>query len=89
MMGTHRRTRTTPAPCDDRLDDVLAWIDGDLPAARARAVTAHVAGCPGCASLVDELRLAIAACRQAGDCRVPSSIHRRARTRARAIIRRG
>jgi anti-sigma factor RsiW len=78
-----------PGPCGDRLDDVFAWLDGELTPARARVVEKHVAGCESCGGLAEDLRRAIAACRMAGDCRMPTSVHRLARARARKLLRAG
>ncbi len=74
-------------PCEDRLDQIFAWLDGELPPARARAIETHVATCESCGGLAEDLRRAIAACRMAGDCRMPATIHRRARARARKILK--
>lgn len=72
--------------CRARLDQVFAWLDGELRPAEARAVERHVTTCESCGGLAEDLRRAIAACRAAGDCRVPTSVHRLARARARALI---
>lgn len=80
------RGATGDGPCNDWLEPVLAWLDGELTPAAARRVSRHVAACPRCGGLAEDLRRAIAACRMAGDCRVPTSIHRRARSRAQRII---
>jgi anti-sigma factor RsiW len=77
----------TARPCDDRLEQLFGWIDGDLTPARARVVAAHVASCPECGGLAEDLRRAIAACRLAGDCRIPATVHRRARARALQLLR--
>lgn len=76
-------------PCEERLEQLFAWLDGDLPPARARAIATHVARCPECGGLAEDLRRAIAACRLAGDCRIPATIHRRARARALQLLRAG
>ncbi|MCC7042941.1 MAG: zf-HC2 domain-containing protein [Acidobacteria bacterium] len=78
-----------PRPCEDRLDEVFAWLDGELSPARARVVERHVASCDRCGGLAEDLRRAIAACRLAGDCRIPATIHRRARARALQLLRAG
>jgi anti-sigma factor RsiW len=80
--------RKTAAPCEERLDQLFAWLDGDLPAAGRRAIERHLESCARCGGLAEDLRRAMAACRMAGDCRVPATIHRRARTRARQLMRR-
>lgn len=89
MTQTRRRTREGHPlrPCEDWIDAVFNWIDGDTTTARARAITRHVAGCVRCRTFADDLRQAIALCRAAGDCRVPATIHRRAKARARAMLK--
>lgn len=37
-------------------EDLVAWTDGELPAADAERVAAHVASCPACAREADLLR---------------------------------
>jgi len=37
-------------------EEIMAWIDGELSASEAEAVTLHVAGCAECAALADDLR---------------------------------
>jgi anti-sigma factor RsiW len=78
-----------PGPCEDRLDDVFAWLDGELTPHRARVIEEHVSRCASCGGLAEDLRRAIAACRMAGDCRIPATIHRRARARAAQMLRAG
>jgi anti-sigma factor RsiW len=89
MTGRKRQAATPAGPCDDRLDDLFAWLDGELAPARARVIERHVAACDRCGSLAEDLRRAIAACRMAGDCRIPATIHRRARARAAQMLRAG
>lgn len=43
----------TPCPESSRIQD---WLDGDLPAADARAFTAHLDGCARCAAEVSAYR---------------------------------
>jgi hypothetical protein len=46
----------TPETCLAFDEDLSAWLDGELEAARAAAVAAHVKGCPRCSARVDSLR---------------------------------
>jgi anti-sigma factor RsiW len=83
-----RQVRSTGGSrdCRARLDQLFAWLDDELPGPAARTIERHVSRCEHCGGLADDLRRAIAACRIAGDCRVPEAVHRRARARARALI---
>ncbi|MGH9242336.1 MAG: anti-sigma factor family protein [Vicinamibacterales bacterium] len=36
-------------------EDVMAYLDGELPAAQARGIEAHLAGCDACRQLLSEL----------------------------------
>ncbi len=49
--------------CAEFAADLSAWIDRELPAARAAAVAAHVAACAACRAQVEELRRADGALR--------------------------
>jgi len=89
---TRIRTRQDVGPvlsseCRARLEQVFAWLDGELSRSEARAIAAHIATCECCGGLAEDLQRAIAACRAAGDCRVPKHVHQRARARARALLR--
>jgi anti-sigma factor RsiW len=44
--------------CDRFVEDLSAWIDGELPAGRAAEVAAHVAACAACGAQVAALRRA-------------------------------
>lgn len=87
------RTKKAVAPmsgqCRDRVDQMFEWIDGELTPAQARIIEQHLATCDCCGGLAEDLRRAIAACRLAGDCRIPAAVHRRARARARQLMRQG
>jgi anti-sigma factor RsiW len=41
--------------CDDRIDQISAMLDGELPVAEVAALTAHIALCPECARALAEL----------------------------------
>jgi anti-sigma factor RsiW len=87
------RTKKAAAPmsgqCRERIDQMFGWIDGELTSAQARAIEEHLETCDCCGGLAEDLRRAIAACRMAGDCRIPLTVRRRARARARQIMRQG
>jgi anti-sigma factor RsiW len=68
---------------------MFAWLDGELTRTQARAIDDHLSTCDRCGDLAEDLRRAIAACRLAGDCRIPAAVHRRARARARRMLHAG
>ena len=78
------RTTTTPrAECLARLEEISAYLDGDLTPAAARALQRHMDGCPCCQWIEDQLRLTSRLCRDAGVTMPPAE-----RAAARARVRR-
>ncbi len=67
--------------------DLWAYLDGELTAARARAVAGHVVRCAVCASQARRLRAMLEACRSAGCQQLPRDVRQRARARVRALVR--
>lgn len=48
--------------CCDEVDDLLSeYLDGELAARDAAEVSVHLATCPGCAQLAEELAATVAA----------------------------
>jgi anti-sigma factor RsiW len=47
--------------CRDFVEDVTAYLEGSLPAARVELVEAHLADCPHCTEYLREMRLTISA----------------------------
>jgi anti-sigma factor RsiW len=41
--------------CDDRIEQISAMLDGELPPAELAGLTAHIAACPDCARALAEL----------------------------------
>ena len=50
--------------CEKLAKDVVAYLDGELPAERAEAVECHLAECAACRRMLDQLRAADAAARE-------------------------
>jgi predicted MFS family arabinose efflux permease len=46
--------------CRDLVAKVTAYLDGALPGADGRTVEEHLAGCPGCAAYLDQIRATVA-----------------------------
>jgi anti-sigma factor RsiW len=85
-MATKKAGGPMSGKCRQRIDRMFEWIDGELTPAQARVIEQHLETCDGCGGLAEDLRRAIAACRMAGDCRIPATVHRRARARARQMM---
>lgn len=82
----------TPLPKPPRkgtahVDDLWAYLAGDLPPVRARATERHVSACPQCQQRARRLRAILGACRTAGCQQLPAAVRARARARARALVR--
>jgi anti-sigma factor RsiW len=75
------------ARCLARLEEISAYIDGDLSAARCRALERHLARCPCCAWLQESLRRTSLLCRDA-DVMMPPAVRAAARKRVRALLAR-
>jgi len=43
--------------CPDKIELLQAYFDGELDAANAQALEAHLTTCPGCSAALDELRM--------------------------------
>jgi anti-sigma factor RsiW len=51
---------STDVVCRDVVELITAYLDGALPADVHTAVEAHLAGCDGCTTVVEEFRQTIA-----------------------------
>lgn len=76
---------TRPARCA-QADDLWPYLDGELPAARARAVAGHVRVCPACGARALRLRAMLETCRTAGCQKLPPDVRARARARVKALL---
>lgn len=79
---------TTPhtSACRETLQDISAYLDGDLDAAACHAIERHARGCPGCAAALDGLRQTVGLCRQAADVPMPEAVRARARAAVRQLL---
>ena len=73
-------------PCRQR-DDLWAYLAGELPADRRRAVARHMHTCPACLARARRLRAMLEACRSAGCQALPADVRARARARVRQVVR--
>lgn len=81
-----RRAVASPAPACAQADHLWAYLDGELPPARARAVARHLAACADCGARARRLRSMLESCRAAGCRKLPADVRARARERVRALL---
>ncbi len=74
-----------PVPCA-QADQLWAYLDGELPAARARAVARHMGTCATCGARARRLRTMLETCRAAGCRKLPADVRARARERVKALL---
>lgn len=82
-----RQPGALPSPhCRALIEEFSRHLDGELTAARRRALERHLAGCDCCEELAARLRLTIAACRVADADPMPAAVKARASARVRALL---
>jgi anti-sigma factor RsiW len=76
-----------PSPhCRALLLELSRHLDGELTAARRRAIERHLAQCDCCGTLASRLRRTIDACRASGRARLPADVRVRARARITRLM---
>ncbi|HWB16818.1 MAG TPA: zf-HC2 domain-containing protein [Vicinamibacterales bacterium] len=78
-------TQSLP-PCRETLQNISAYLDGELDATACEAIEQHSLGCPSCAALLDGLRTTVGLCRQAAHVELPESVRQRARDAVRRLL---
>jgi anti-sigma factor RsiW len=78
--------RTMTRECRAQLAELLAYLDGELPARRRLVIERHVNACSCCRGLAMGVRRAILLCRDAGPARLPAAVRARARARIRDLL---
>ena len=79
-------TGRTAARCDVLLEQLSAYLDGDLLPDECRRIERHSRTCARCAAVTDDLRRTAGLCRQAGTRPLPAAVKRRAQARIRRLI---
>jgi len=74
--------------CRRLLVETSQYLDGELSAARCRALQRHLTSCESCAAAAGRIRDTIAACRAAKDQPLPAAVRRRAALRIQTLMRR-
>jgi anti-sigma factor RsiW len=72
--------------CRELLEQVSAYLDGDLGPPECRAIERHCDTCPRCAELIAGLRNAIGLCHQAAGRPLPDAVRRRAKARIQQLL---
>lgn len=80
------RRSAPPGACRELLAELFDYLDGELSAARYRALERHLDRCPCCGELAKNLRKAVEICRSEGASRLPAAVRARARARIRALL---
>ncbi len=86
MSQARERSQASVTDCRAQLDELFAYLDGELSAARCAAIERHLASCLCCEGLADGLRRAIAVCRASGRERLPSRVRARAEARVERLL---
>lgn len=79
-------TPTQRPACRETLQNISAYLDGELDATACDAIERHSLGCPGCAALLDGLRKTVGLCRQAANVELPDAVRQRARAAVRRLL---
>jgi anti-sigma factor RsiW len=82
-------TASDTAACRATLQDVSAYLDGELDPVACEAIERHGRGCPDCAAMLDGLRLTVGLCRQAAGVTLPDAVRERARAAVRRLLAQG
>jgi anti-sigma factor RsiW len=78
-------TPRSPA-CRETLQNISAYLDGDLDPTACLVIEQHSLVCPGCAALVDGLRTTVGLCHQAGDVALPEAVRERAKVAVQRLL---
>lgn len=81
-------TRRAPA-CRFLLEQLSAYLDGDLPAIECRRIERHARTCARCSKALADIRETVAVCRDAGGQALPLAVRRKARARVRRLLDEG
>jgi len=72
--------------CKTILDNISAYLDGELASTACEAIERHCQACPTCAALVSGLRDTIGLCREAASVPLPDAVRQRARDGVRRLL---
>ena len=78
---------THPVTCETLLDQISAYLDGDLDATTCQVIEAHAQMCTACARVIDDFRKTTGLCRQAAAIPLPDSVRELAKARVAELLR--
>jgi anti-sigma factor RsiW len=81
-------SRSDAPPCRETLENVSAYLDGELDRATCDTIERHSRACPGCAALVEDLRSTLGLCKQAAEAGLPDAVRERARAAVELLLKR-
>lgn len=79
-------TVTRPRECREILQNISAYLDGELDTTACDEIEQHRQQCERCAAVVEGLRETIGLCRQAAGAELPESVRDRARAAVRELL---
>lgn len=72
--------------CRETLQNISAYLDGELDATDCEAIERHSRTCPACAALVEGLQKTVGLCRQAAKAELPEAVRQRASAAVRQLL---
>jgi anti-sigma factor RsiW len=72
--------------CKRVLDDISAYLDGELEQASCRTIEQHCSTCATCSAIVEDLKKTTGLCRQLGVMPLPPAVLDRARASLRRLL---
>jgi len=79
-------SEATTVTCESLLEQISAYLDGDLGAATCEAIEHHASSCDRCAVVIEDFRKATGLCRTAADAPLPDTVRALAQARVRALL---
>jgi len=78
-------TRLSPE-CRALLEEISAYLDGELDATACDAIERHCRECAHCADFVEGLQATIGLCRRAANTPLPEAVRKRAMVAVRELL---
>lgn len=79
-------SETPRVTCESLLQQISAYLDGDLGAATCEAIERHASSCDRCSVVIEDFRKTTGLCRTAADAPLPDAVRALAQARVRALL---